>query len=168
LKIAHPYGFVPDGIEQARVYIETALREKSKSGRYPFAIIFQDAIVGTTSYLDFVWWPRTGVDENAPAAVEIGATWLAGSAQRTRCNTEAKYLLLTQAFAVWETERVSFRTDERNDRSRAAIERLGARFEGIRRAERLGADGGVRNSACYSIVASEWPTVRSLLEARLV
>jgi len=167
LKTAHPYSFVPDDIDEARTYIETALGEKSKCERYPFAVVFQDTIVGTTSYLDFAWWPRRGVDESIPAAVEIGATWLARSAQRTRCNTEAKYLLLRHGFEHWRAERISFRTDERNDVSRKAIERLGTRFEGVRRAERLGADGRVRNSAYYSIVASEWPAIRNLLERQL-
>src|SRR5580698_7853360 len=64
LKASHPYSFVPGGIDEARIYIETALREKTKRERYPFAIIFRDVVVGTTSYLDFVWWPRAGADDN--------------------------------------------------------------------------------------------------------
>ena len=167
LKALHPFSFVPEGGAEACTYIETALHDKSKCDRFPFAIVFHGLIVGTTSYLDFIWWERSGVDRNLPAAVEIGATWLARSAQRTRCNTEAKYLLLSHAFETWRVERVSFRTDERNVRSRTAIERLGARFEGVRRAERLGADGAIRSSAYYSIVASEWPEARVLLALRL-
>jgi RimJ/RimL family protein N-acetyltransferase len=167
LKALHPYSFVPKGIAEAHTYIETALDEKSKGDRYPFAIVFHGRIVGTTSYLDFIWWRRSGVDPDLPAGVEIGATWLARSAQRTRCNTGAKCLLLSHAFETWRAERVSFRTDERNDRSRTAIQRLGARFEGVRRAERLGADGAIRNSAFYSIVASEWPEVSVSLASLL-
>ena len=94
-----------------------------------------------------------------PDAVEIGSTWLAASAQRTRCNTEAKYLLLSHAFDVWRVHRVSLKTDERNTKSRRAIERLGALFDGVRRADMPGQDGSVRNSAYYSIVPGEWPTV---------
>ena len=85
--------------------------------------------------------------------------WLAASAQRTRCNTEAKYLLLSHAFDVWRVHRVSLKTDERNTKSRRAIERLGAVFDGVRRADMPGQDGSVRNSAYYSIVPGEWPTV---------
>ncbi|MGD0189616.1 MAG: GNAT family protein [Rhizomicrobium sp.] len=167
LKTGHPFSFVPDGLAEARKYIEGALHERARGERYPFAIVFQGLIVGTTSYLEFVWWRRPHAPQEAPAALEIGATWLASSAQRTRCNTEAKYLLLAYAFEDWRVERVSFRTDERNARSRSAIERLGARYEGVRRAERLGADGAVRNSAFYSIVASEWPDIKAKLTERL-
>jgi RimJ/RimL family protein N-acetyltransferase len=99
--------------------------------------------------------------------VEIGYTWLAASAQRTRCNTEAKFLLLQHAFETWEVHRVTIRTDERNQRSRAAIARLGAHFEGIRRAEKPGADGSVRDSAMFSIIAAEWPAIRARLRERL-
>ena len=76
-----------------------------------------------------------------PDAVEIGATWLAASARRTAVNTEAKLLLLRHAFEVWDVHRVRFKTDVRNARSRASIERLGAVFEGVLRADRPGADG---------------------------
>jgi len=99
--------------------------------------------------------------------VEIGATWLAASAQRTRCNTEAKILMLAQAFDVWQVHRVSLKTDARNAKSRRAIERLGALFEGVRRADMPGSDGSVRDSAYYSIVRAEWPDVRKRLDATL-
>ena len=99
--------------------------------------------------------------------MDIGATWLAASAQRTRCNTEAKLLMLTHAFDVWRVHRVALKTDERNAASRRAIERLGARFEGVRRADMPGQDGSVRHSAYYSIVQAEWPAVRKTLEDAL-
>ena len=105
---------------------------------------------------------RTG-----PDALEIGATWLSDLAQRTRCNTEAKYLMLTHAFDVWEVHRVALKTDERNTRSRRAIERLGAKLDGVRRADMPGQDGSVRSSAYYSIVRAEWPAVRATLEQSL-
>nr|WP_157467028.1 GNAT family protein [Frankia sp. QA3] len=102
-----------------------------------------------------------------PSVAEIGGTWLAASAQRTAVNTEAKLLLLGHAFDAWATLRVCLKTDARNARSRAAIERLGARFEGVRRAHVLAFDGTARDSAYYSIVRAEWPGVRAGLIARL-
>jgi len=127
--------------------------------------------VGSTSYLGAERWrwpagsPRQRTDR--PDVVEIGATWLAASAQRTRCNTEAKLLMLAHAFDVWQVHRVSLKTDARNMTSRRAIERLGARLEGVRRADMPGSDGSVRDSAYYSIVRAEWPEVRQRLEAAL-
>jgi RimJ/RimL family protein N-acetyltransferase len=82
-------------------------------------------------------------------------------------NTEAKLLMLRQAFDVWGVHRVTFKTDARNARSRAAIDRLGAVFEGVRRAHVRAVDGTIRDSAYYSIVAVEWPSVRDRLQARL-
>jgi RimJ/RimL family protein N-acetyltransferase len=99
--------------------------------------------------------------------VEIGWTWLAADAQRTALNSEAKYLMLAHAFERWRVHRVSLQTDARNARSRAAIERIGARLDGVLRAQRPAADGTVRDSAYYTILDSEWPAVRARLEARL-
>jgi RimJ/RimL family protein N-acetyltransferase len=163
----YPVSFVPDGLDGARSYVEGALASKADGRRYPFAIIWRGVVSGTTSYLDFTEWERPGAPADAPAAVEIGATWLSRAAQRTRCNTEAKYLLLVHAFEHWRVARVSFKTDERNVHSRAAIERIGAQFEGIRRAEMLGADGAIRNSAYYSILADEWAAIKERLSATL-
>lgn len=162
---------VPDGVEQARDYVATALRQRDKGERIPFVVLFHGQLVGTTSYacLETWRWPAGSAlqREGRPDVVEVGYTWLAHSAQRTRCNTEAKFLLLQHAFEAWEVHRVSLRTDERNERSRRAIERLGARFEGIRRADKPAVDGGVRDSAFYSIVRAEWPAVRDVLLQRL-
>ena len=91
----------------------------------------------------------------------------AASAQRTQCNTEAKHLLLSHAFDVWQVHRLSLKTDERNAGSRRAIERLGAMFEGVRRGDMPGQDGTVRSSAYYSIMRAEWPAVRKTLEDAL-
>jgi RimJ/RimL family protein N-acetyltransferase len=121
--------------------------------------------VGSTSYYDLESWPALTGDR--PAVVEIGHTWYAASAQRTAVNTESKLLLLTHAFETWGCLRVALRTDARNERSRAAIERIGARYEGIRRAHMVATDGTVRDSAYFSIVRDEWPAVRAGLEARL-
>jgi RimJ/RimL family protein N-acetyltransferase len=115
-------------------------------------------VVGATTYLDI---------RRAHRGLEIGNTWLAPEAQRTALNTEAKYLQLRHAFEVLGAVRVQLKTDERNARSRAAIERLGARFEGILRRYQARHDGFVRNTAMYSIVAEEWPEVKAGLEAKL-
>src|SRR5206468_1395338 len=84
-----------------------------------------------------------------------------------KCNTEAKHLLLSHAFDVWQVHRLSLKTDERNAGSRRAIERLGAMFEGVRRGDMPGQDGTVRSSAYYSIMRAEWPAVRKTLEDAL-
>ena len=168
-----PYGYtrVPDGVEDARRYIELALAEHAAGRRLAFAIVWRDRLVGSTSYLEIGRWrwpagsPLQRTDH--PDVVDIGSTWLAASAQRTRCNTEAKLLMLSHAFDVWGVHRVALKTDERNVTSRRAIERLGARFEGVRRADMPGQDGSVRDSAYYSIVQAEWPAVRKTLEAAL-
>lgn len=167
------YGYtrVPDGVEDAQRYIETALADREAGRRLPLAIVWDARVVGSTSYLDLQhWrWPARSPLQRAgePDAVEIGSTWLAASAQRTRCNTEAKHLLLSHAFDVWGVHRVALKTDERNAKSRRAIERLGAAFEGVRRADMPAQDGSVRNSAYYSIVRPEWPEVRKRLEDAL-
>ena len=99
--------------------------------------------------------------------MEIGWTWLAPDAQRTAVNTEAKRLMLAHAFERWEVFRVSLKTDARNVRSRAAIERLGARLDGVMRAHSPAADRGARDAAYYSMLAAEWPDARARLDARL-
>jgi RimJ/RimL family protein N-acetyltransferase len=96
-------------------------------------------------------------------ACEIGYTWLNRSATRTAANTEAKFLMLTHAFESWQMLRVCFHTDARNQRSRAAIERIGGKFEGILRSHRMAADFIARDSARFSIVAAEWPAVKQRL-----
>jgi RimJ/RimL family protein N-acetyltransferase len=165
------YTRVPDGVADAQRYIELALADRDAGHRIPFAIVWHDRVVGSTSYLDVQqWrWPAGSPLQRSdrPDSVEIGSTWLAASAQRTRCNTEAKHLLLSHAFDVWGVYRVALKTDERNVQSRRAIERLGAVFEGIRRADMPAQDGSVRSSAYYSIVRAEWPDVRKTLEDAL-
>jgi N-acetyltransferase len=126
------------------------------------------AIVGMTNYLVLERW--NGADHH-PTSVEIGGTWLNPSAQRSPVNTEAKFLLLQNAFETWQVQRVQVKTDERNDASRAAIERLGATFEGILRNFQPGqgenGTGSPRNTAMFSIIASEWPAVKAGLIAKL-
>jgi RimJ/RimL family protein N-acetyltransferase len=167
---------VPDGEAAMRDYVEGVLADERDGWALPFVTTLTDGgrIVGSTRFLDLDDW---GVDRRVggpplggggtPVTAEIGATWLAASAQRTSVNTEAKLLMLRHAFDTWNVERITFKTDARNTRSRAAIERLGAHFEGIRRAHVRASDGGIRDSAYYSIVRDEWPAVRKGLEARL-
>jgi len=124
--------------------------------------------VGVTSYLSFRHrHPR----DPHPYAVEIGGTWLGASAQRTGLNVEAKLLLLDHAFDRWQVGRVDFKTDARNERSRAAIAALGAQFEGVLRnwqpSHAQGEDDLLRDSALYAIVDTDWPAVRAGLVARL-
>lgn len=105
------------------------------------------------------------------SAVEVGFTWLAGSAQGTGINTEATYLLFRHAFEAWDVARVDLKTDARNARSRAAIESVGARYEGVLRnwspSWAPGENGRLRDSAIFSITGDEWPAVRHQLEQRL-
>ena len=159
---------VPDGPDATRAYVARLLRQREAGDRLPFVTVWRGRVVGSTSFIEpRVWdWPPGSALQRSdrPDVVEIGSTWLAASAQRTRCNTEAKLLILAHAFERWQVHAVSFKTDERNARSRRAIERLGARFDGVRRADMPGADGTVRNSAHYSIVAAEWPAVRARLD----
>jgi RimJ/RimL family protein N-acetyltransferase len=123
--------------------------------------------VGATAY----WNPRLWPGRQELCAVEIGFTWLAASAQGTGINPEAKLLLFRHAFEAWRVVRVDLKTDARNMRSRAAIEALGARFEGVLRnwsqSWAPGEDGQLRDSAIYSVIASEWPECRRRLEERL-
>jgi N-acetyltransferase len=127
-------------------------------------------VIGTTSFLNIERWDWPNKGEH-PDSAEIGATWLAPSAQRTAANTEAKLLMLTHAFDVWGVQRVQIKTDARNQRSRDAIAGLGAAFEGILRNYQAGqgdrGTGTVRSTAMFSILPTEWPAVRDRLVARL-
>jgi N-acetyltransferase len=174
------YTWVPDGPADAERYVQAALDHQAGGRALPWAVrrLSDGRIVGSTRFLDlevFGWpppWPP-GVtqgpepsDERPPSVVEIGSTWYATTAQRTGVNAEVKLLQLTHAFERWQALRVTLKTDARNTASRRAIERLGAAFEGVRRAHSPASDGTVRDSAYYSIVASEWPDVRRALLAR--
>jgi RimJ/RimL family protein N-acetyltransferase len=159
----YKWNVVPDGIEETTAYVEAAITDPDQR---PFAIyvLSVDRVVGTTRFAAMTpWhWPRGHPLQrhDRPDVVEIGHTWLAASAQRTGVNTEAKFLMLTHAFDVWDVHLVRIRADVRNQRSRDAIERMGATFDGYLRADRPGADGTVRDSAYYSIARAEWPRVR--------
>jgi len=162
---------VPEGEGAMRAYVERLLRQQAAGDRLPFVTVWRGRVVGSTSFIEpRIWaWPTGSALQrtDSPDVVEIGSTWLAASAQRTRCNSEAKLLMLAHAFERWTVHAVFLKTDERNERSRRAIERLGATLDGIRRADMPAADGTVRNSAWYSITASEWPSIKAQLQRRL-
>jgi RimJ/RimL family protein N-acetyltransferase len=141
-------------------YIDTALAGRQAGTVLPFVIVdlASGRIVGSTRF-----WKI----DRANRKMEIGHTWLSASSQRSGVNTEAKYLLLTYAFEVMKAVRVQFSTDELNEKSRAAILRIGARQEGILRNERIMPDGRIRNAVRFSIISSEWPDVKGMLEQKM-
>jgi RimJ/RimL family protein N-acetyltransferase len=158
---------VPLSPDDAARYIDTALAWQGAGSAVPFAIVRDGRVIGSTRFWNIERWgwpaghPRHG--RVAPDACEIGYTWLTHSALRTAVNTEAKQLMLTHAFESWQVLRVCFHTDVRNERSRAALERIGGKFEGILRSHRMAADFIARDSARFSIIASEWPDVKQRL-----
>lgn len=151
---------VVPGPQTIDAYIASALQGRQDGKAMPFVIRRRDTgdIVGSTRF-----WKI----DPANRKLEIGHTWLGQSAQRTAINTEAKYLLLTWAFETMRTVRVQFSTDELNERSRAAILRIGATQEGILRHERIMPDGRKRNSVRFSIIDTEWADVKTMLEQKL-
>lgn len=160
---------VPDGIDDARRYVDELLRDADAGTVLPFAQVrVADGVpIGCTRFMDMRWWSGREV----PDEVEVGGTWLAASAQRTPINTEAKLLLFTHAFETWGVHRLALATDARNERSRAAIERAGARFEGVLRNHRFsyaeGEVGQPRDTALFAMTSGDWPSVKAALEVRL-
>jgi RimJ/RimL family protein N-acetyltransferase len=163
---------VPQGKVEATSYVDTALAWRDAGAAVPFAIVRVDdgVVIGSTRFFNLERWlwpqghPRYGCILDA---CEVGYTWFTRSAIRTAANTEAKLLMLTHAFETWEMLRVCFHTDARNQRSRAALERIGGKFEGILRAHRMAADYIARDSARYSILTAEWPDVKRRLSQLL-
>ena len=160
----YQWSAVPAGRDQVRVFIEAALAARDRDIAVPYAVIriADSTVIGSTRFWDVGFWPWQRTPRQ-PDTCEIGHTWLAPSAIRTGANTEMKRLMLTYAFETWGVQLVCLHTDARNERSRNAMERIGARFEGILRAHRLATSGGPRDSARYSITASEWPGVKEHL-----
>ena len=153
-------------LDDARRWIDSCIYRNAAEGRIQFAVIrisenraSESRAVGSTGYLDI---------DRPNRALEIGMTWYGVPWQRTAVNTECKYLMLRHAFDDLGALRVCLKTDSRNERSQRAIERIGARREGVLRNHRITWDGLNRHSVYYSIIASEWPGVRERLEARLV
>lgn len=147
----------PDTVDQ---YLDKALQGLEAGTVLPFLIVRRETRepLGSTRF-----WKI----DRANRKMEIGHTFLAQSAQRSSVNTEAKYLLLCHAFEVMNAVRVQFTTDELNEKSRAAILRIGAVQEGIVRHERIMPDGRKRNSVRFSIIDTEWPDVKKALEQKL-
>jgi RimJ/RimL family protein N-acetyltransferase len=141
-------------------WLEEALRAQASGTEYPFAVVDlrSGRAVGSTRYMDV---------SAAHRAVEVGWTWYAPQAWGTAVNPEAKLLLLGHAFERWEAIRLYLKTDSLNLRSRAAILKLGARYEGDLRNHRIRPDGSYRHSSYYSILDTEWPAVKAGLLARL-
>jgi RimJ/RimL family protein N-acetyltransferase len=146
--------------DQTRAYIEQALAGREAGHRLAFAVLdaASGEVVGSTSYHDIV----PAIDR-----LEIGWTWYARRVQRTAVNTTAKLLLLAHAFDTLGAKLVGWRTDNYNFASQRAIERLGARKDGVLRHHALRRDGTVRDTVMYSLAAGEWPEVRAHLEWQL-
>ncbi|HKT58487.1 MAG TPA: GNAT family protein [Gemmatimonadales bacterium] len=141
-------------------YLAEALAEQRAGTALPFATVWRDSgrVIGST---------RFGNASPPNRRVEIGWTWLARAWQRTGANTEAKYLMLRHAFDQWGCIRVELKTSALNQRSRAAILRIGAREEGILRHHMINEDGSLRDSVFFSLLAEEWPEARRRLEGML-
>jgi RimJ/RimL family protein N-acetyltransferase len=173
---SYQWTYTPEGTEQMTDYVSDALAHVARGDQFAFATLRRgagaDRVVGATRFCEVAYWqwPPGALHQRhgIPDVLDIGFTWLAGSAQRSAVNTEAKLLMMAHAFEVWEVHRVALQTDVRNTRSRSAIERIGGRLDGIMRADRPGSDDTVRTSARYSIVASEWPVVKARLTTRLL
>lgn len=142
--------------EQTRQYMEDALAMREAGHRFPFVVVESESgrVLGTTSFHDIV---------PAIRRVEIGWTWYAKSVQRSHVNTTCKMLLLTHAFETLNCHVVGWRTDNFNFASQAAIERLGAKKDGVIRGHALRRDGTIRDTVMYSLRSGEWPEVKTQL-----
>jgi RimJ/RimL family protein N-acetyltransferase len=147
--------------EEMTAYIATALDEQARGVSLPFALMEKSGgrAIGCTRY---------GNIDRTHHRVEIGWTWVAPAWQRTRVNTEAKYLLLRHAFETLGCIRVELKTDSLNEKSRAAILRIGAREEGTFRNHMITASGRIRHTIYFSILDSEWPDVKSRLQSKML
>ncbi len=140
--------------------IERRLRLRAEGSMLPFAVLDPRSgkAVGMTSYMHL---------DAANQRLEIGSTWIRSSVQRTRTNTQCKLMLLQHAFETLGCIAVEFRTHFLNQQSRRAIERLGAKLDGVLRQHQRVADGSLRDTCVYSVIASEWPAVKSHLNWQL-
>lgn len=161
---------VPRDRADAEEYVAQLLEQWRVGDVVPFVQIdpSSERVVGATRFMDV----RAESAGRPPFAVEIGGTWLAASVQRTGVNTAAKLALLDYAFTQWRTVRVDFKTDARNLRSRSALARLGATFEGVVHQNQpslvVGEESLLRDSALFCVTSGQWPEVRERLRARLV
>jgi RimJ/RimL family protein N-acetyltransferase len=142
--------------QETRSYIETALQMRQEGSRFAFAVEdeLSGRVLGSTSYHDIL---------SAVKRVEIGYTWYCQSVQRTHVNTTAKLLMMGHAFDTLGCHVVGWRTDNYNHASQAAIERLGAKKDGVIRGHALRRDGTIRDTVMYSLRSGEWPEVRAHL-----
>jgi RimJ/RimL family protein N-acetyltransferase len=170
------YTSVPSDRDGMAAYVDAALRHAAAGDQVPFAThsLARGRVVGSTRFYELEPWdwtstasPRRDPDPRVRDRASIGHTWLGSAAQRSPVNTEAKLLMLTHAFEVWNVRAVRLQTDSRNERSRAAIARLGCSLDGVLRVDRPAPDGSVRHSAVFSMTAEEWPDARRRLEERL-
>ena len=157
------FRYFPLALETAegmRAFVEFSLAGLAKRTVLPFTTIERTTgrIVGSTSYLAI---------EPAHKRLEIGGTWITPSHQRSAVNTEAKLLQLTHCFEVLGCNRVEFKTDSRNEKSRTALARIGAVEEGAFRAHMVMPDGALRTSVYFSVIASEWPGLKARLGQKL-
>lgn len=141
-------------------WLEKAMRGEAQGREYPFVVVrlADDRIIGSTRYLAVEEEDRT---------VEIGWTWYSPDAWGGVVNPEAKYLLMRHAFEDWHAIRVALKTDVKNLHSQAAIRKLGARYEGTLRNQRIRPDGSYRDTVIFSVIESEWSSVKAKLEQRL-
>ncbi|MEV6615658.1 GNAT family protein [Streptomyces sp. NPDC051051] len=164
----YAYTWVPRAGEVGD-YIDAQLARKAGGMLAPYAQVSRATgrAIGATAY----WEPRSWRSDDRLDAVEVGFTWLARSAQGTGVNAESKLLLFRHAFEVWGVARVDLKTDARNRRSRAAVESVGGRLEGVlrnwSRSWAPGEENRLRDSAVFSITADEWPERRARLKERV-
>lgn len=148
---------MPDGME-AEIDRRLALQDAGTMIPFVTRDLRSGKVIGMTTYMN--------IDADLPR-VEIGSTWNAESAQGSGTNPESKLLLLAHAFEVWDCPAVEFRTSWHNRQSRAAIEKLGAKLDGVLRQHTRTSDGSLRDTCVYSVVQAEWPQVRASLRFRL-
>lgn len=148
----------PETRDEFRAWLEEALGAAARGLELPLVTIARGRVVGSTRFLALRPEHRS---------VEIGWTWLHPDAWGTGANVEAKLLMLTHAFETWGCRRVELKTDALNVRSRGAMERMGASFEGVHRKHMLVRGGENRDTAWYAILDDDWPGVRERLRARL-
>jgi len=146
--------------EKMKRWLERAMEAESQGREYPFVVVRleDNRVIGSTRYLDV---------QEADRNVEIGWTWYAPDAWGGVVNPEAKYLLMRHAFDDWRAIRVALKTDINNRHSQGAIKKLGARYEGTLRNQRIRLDGSYRDTVVFSVIESEWPQVKARLEQRL-
>ncbi|HEY5092923.1 MAG TPA: GNAT family protein [Acidimicrobiales bacterium] len=163
------WSLIPDDLAGMEVVVRRLLDDQDGRTAVPFVTRHRDTgeIIGMTRFLLLRWW----LERPYPDAAEIGGTFLAAPWQRTPCNTEAKLLMLSHAFDEWDVRRLDLKSDARNERSRRAMERLGATFEGVLRnwqpSQVDGEEGRTRDTSMYSILPSEWPAIKARLVERL-